>query len=121
MDGGQKIADKRVDDGDRRRALEPVERHLRLRAAVDHAGAAQLGEMLRHGGLLQADGAHQRADRTLALGELAQDHQPARIGERAEQGGGLAGLGLEIAGFADRQRRHARLLHKLLLNKVILI
>ena len=54
---------------------------------------AQQRQMLRQGRLRQAD--IERANRTLAIGNLAQDQQPALIGKRLHQLGRLCSTGLK--------------------------
>lgn len=51
----------------------------------DEAVAPQLRQVLGQRGLLEPDDALERADGPLSLMQLAQDHQPVRVGERAHQ------------------------------------
>src|SRR5690606_24255801 len=66
---------------------------------------AQHGELLRERGLAHAERLLQLADAALALGELAQDHQPVRVRQRLHQAAGILGgalHGREVDGAGNR-------------------
>ena len=75
---------------------DPVPQRLGFAAERDQVLVAHLGEVLRQGGLRQSDRFGERADAGFApLDQLAQDHQPPLVGERAQDVGDLGGLALE--------------------------
>lgn len=56
----------------------------------------QTGEMLRQGGLAEADRLNKRADRSLAVVQFAEHHKAVLAGERLEEGFGLLSLGEKL-------------------------
>ena len=90
MQRRQQVLDPRIGDA--------VPEGLGVAAEGDEAFLAHAREMLRQGGLGELDVVGELADRRLAaFDQPAQDQQPAVVGERAQQVGDLAGLGLEVA------------------------
>ena len=77
---------------------DAVPERLGVAAEGNDALLAHAREMLRQRRLRQADVVGERADRRLArFHQLAEDEQPAVVGEGAQQVGDLAGLGFECA------------------------
>ena len=73
----------RVDLGERL-GPEPVEPALGVGAHVDEAGLAQDPEVLRHGGLAQAEPVNQFADRALAVAQQVENRATGGFGEDGE-------------------------------------
>ena len=88
---------------------DAVENRLRLLAGGDEPFLAQLGEVLRHGRLAEADAVLQLPDRQLALRrEVTEHQQPAFVGHRFKQTHSFFGLGAKLS---QKLRIHATL-HK---------
>src|SRR5262249_23315949 len=91
----------RADDDPGLFAPEAVIDGLALAPGGDEALGAQPRELLRHGRLAQRQQALELAHGFFALGQNAEDHQPALVGERLEELGRLARLrdhGVELVG-----------------------